>query len=435
MYVFGALALAAVAWIVSTPRLRPELTIGTVNNADMILMQRLSKDFEMRTGIHLNWVVLGESVLRQRLTVDIATGGNTFDVVTIGSYETPLWAEQGWLLPVDGFSSEYDYDDIFEVVRQALTYKGRLYAAPLYAESSFTYYRIDLFQKAGLEMPEQPSYEDIRRFAAAVHDPAHNVYGICLRGEPGWGQNMAYLSTLVYTFGGRWMDLDWKPQLTTEPWIRAVSFYVDVMKRYGPPGATTDGHNEMRALFANGNCAIWVDATSAAGYILDPSQSRVAGVTGFAKAPVARFPTGAAWAWSWSLAIPASTRNAAAARQFVKWATSRAYIETVGERFGWVLVPPGTRKSTYDNSAYRRAAPFATLVRDAILSADMRHPSVLPVPYVGIQYVEIPEFQAIGTDVGQEISAALSGRSTVKEALQAAQERAERAMRRGGYLK
>jgi ABC-type glycerol-3-phosphate transport system substrate-binding protein len=246
---------------------------------------------------------------------------------------------------------------------------------------------------------------------------------------------MAYLSTLVYTFGGRWMDLDWKPQLTTEPWIRAVSFYVDVMKRYGPPGATTDGHNEMRALFANGNCAIWVDATSAAGYILDPSQSRVAGVTGFAKAPVARFPTGAAWAWSWSLAIPASTRNAAAARQFVKWATSRAYIETVGERFGWVLVPPGTRKSTYDNSAYRRAAPFATLVRDAILSADMRHPSVLPVPYVGIQYVEIPEFQAIGTDVGQEISAALSGRSTVKEALQAAQERAERAMRRGGYLK
>ena len=129
--------------------------------------------------------------------MDISTGGNTFDVITIGSYETPLWAARGWLVPMDDLGADYDYDDIFEVIRQGLSWQGKLYAAPFYGESSFTYYRKDLFEKAGLAMPLQPTYEQIRQFAAKLHDPAHGVYGICLRGEPGWGQNVAYLSTLV----------------------------------------------------------------------------------------------------------------------------------------------------------------------------------------------------------------------------------------------
>ena len=430
----GAAAAALLVLFTWQHHSGPELTIGTVNNADMILMQRLSKEFERTSGIKLNWVVLGESILRQRLTVDISTGGNTFDLITIGSYETPLWAARGWLLPVDDLGADYDYDDIFEVIRQGLSYKGRLYAAPFYGESSFTYYRRDLFEKAGLTMPEQPTYAQIREFAGRLHDPAHNVYGVCLRGEPGWGQNVAYLSTMVHTFGGRWMDMDWRPQLTTQPWLDAIRFYVDLMRSYGPPGAVTDGYNEVRALFSNGNCAMWVDSTAAAGYILDPSQSRVASTTGFAKAPIGRVTDGSAWVWGWALAIPKSTEKVAIAKQFIRWATSKPYVRMVGNRFGWMLAPPGTRKSTYDSPEYQRSAPFALLVRDAILHANFTKPSALPVPYVGIQYVGIPEFQAIGTEVGQEISAALTGGTTIEQALELAQREAERELRRGGYL-
>jgi sorbitol/mannitol transport system substrate-binding protein len=425
----GLLASAALlAWILYHPDRRPELTVATVNNADMILMQQLASEFEKQSGVKLNWVVLGENVLRQRLTIDIATGSNTFDVITIGSYEAPLWGERGWLVPLDDLGTDYGYDDIFDVVRRGLSYQGRMYAAPFYGESTFTYYRKDLFQKAGLEMPVQPRYDEVRQFAGKLHDPEHGVYGICLRGEPGWGQNVAYISTLVHTFGGRWLDLDWKPQLTTPAWVEAVSFYVDLLRNYGPPGAITDGYNENRALFANGNCAMWVDATSAASYFLDPSQSRVATTTGFAKAPVAKVPNGAAWVWSWGLAIPTSSKQAALAKQFIKWATSRHYVDMVGERFGWLRIPPGSRKSTYEIPAYLRAAPFAPLVREAILSADYTKPSALPVPYVGIQYVGIPEFQALGTEVGQEINAALAGRATVEQALALAQADAVRAL-------
>jgi sorbitol/mannitol transport system substrate-binding protein len=420
--------LVVLAWLFYPSQNHAELTIATVNNADMILMQQLSPEFEKQSGVKLNWVVLGENVLRQRLTIDISTGSDTFDVITIGSYEAPLWGERGWLQPLDGLGADYDYADIFDVVREGLSYQHRMYAAPFYAESSITYYRKDLFQKAGLEMPAQPTYAEIRQFAAKLHNPQQNVYGVCLRGEPGWGQNMAYITTLANTFGGRWLDLNWKPQLTTPAWEEAVSFYVDLLRNYGPPGAITDGYNENRALFANGNCAMWVDASSAAGYFLDASQSRVAATTGFAKAPIAKVSTGAAWIWIWGLAIPASSQRAGLAREFIKWATSRHYIAEVGQRFGWLRIPPGSRKSTYEIPAYLKAAPFATLVRDAIVNADYNEPSALPVPYVGIQYVGIPEFQAMGTEVGQEISAALAGDVTVQQALASAQVDAERDM-------
>ena len=424
----GLLAgVVLLAWILYHPGRRPELTVATVNNADMILMQQLSSEFEKQSGVKLNWVVLGENILRQRLTIDISTGSNTFDVITIGSYEAPLWGERGWLVPLDDLGADYGYDDIFDVVRQGLSYRGRMCAAPFYGESAFTYYRKDLFRKAGLEMPVQPSYEQIRQFAQKLHDPEHNVYGICLRGEPGWGQNIAYISTLVHAFGGRWMDSDLKPQLNSRAWAEAVGFYVDVLSKYGPPGATTDGYNENRALFANGNCAMWVDATSAAGYLLDPSQSRVANTTSFAKAPIAKASNGPGWAWSWGLAIPTSSKRVEIAKQFIKWATSRQYIATVGERFGWLRIPPGSRKSTYEIPAYLQAAPFAPLVREAILNAGYTK-SGESVPFVEVQYVGIPEFQAIGAEVGQEISAALAGHATVQQALALGQAEAEHSL-------
>src|SRR5215510_9280694 len=412
-----------------------KLTIATVNNSDMIIMQRLSKQFGEKTGANLEWVVLEENVLRQRVTTDITTGGGQFDIITIGAYETPIWGKQGMLLAVDDLGDEYDYGDILEPVRNGLSYDGKMYAVPFYAESSFTFYRTDLFKKAGLTMPEHPTYDQIKEFAAKLHDTENKVYGVCLRGKPGWGENMAFVTTMVNTFGGRWFDKDWNPQLTSPAWKEAVNFYADLMKKYGPPGSSSNGHNEGRALFANGNCAMWVDATSAAGYIYDKSQSKVYDKTGFTSAPTAKVPNGAGWAWSWGLAIPKSSKQVDVAKQFLKWATSKEYVKLVGEQEGWTVVPPGTRKSTYENSEYKKAAPFAAFVMQAILAADPTHPTLEPIPYTGVQFVAIPEFQGIGTQVGQSIAATLSGQMSVDQALETAQQATERTMKRAGYLK
>lgn len=432
----GTVAIVAAALLGSTAIAQAQvtLTVATVNNSDMIIMQRLSTQFEEQTGINLEWLVLEENVLRQRVTTDIATGGGQFDVITIGAYETPIWGAQDWLVPVDDLGDDYNYEDIFAPVRNSLSADGTLYAVPFYAESSFTFYRTDLFEAAGLEMPTNPTYEQIAEFAAALHDPDNELYGICLRGKPGWGENMAFVSTLVNTFGGRWFDMDWNPQLNSPEWLEAITFYVDLLNNYGPPGASANGHNENRALFASGNCAMWIDATSAAGYIFNPSDSQVADVTGFTNAPIAVTERGAGWAWSWALAIPSSSQHVDEAKQFLAWATSEEYVNLVGETDGWTVAPPGTRLSTYENPAYVEAAPFAEFVIDAILAADPANPTAEPVPYTGVQFVAIPEFQGIGTQVGQSIAAALAGQMSVEQALQTAQSATERTMRQAGYI-
>ena len=180
---------------------------------------------------------------------------------------------------------------------------------------------------------------------------------------------------------------------------------------------------------------MWIDATSAAGRVFDPKQSKVADKTGFAKAPIAVTPNGAGWSWAWALAIPASSKKLDAAKSFLKWATSKEYVTLVGSSEGWVAAPPGTRKSTYDNADYQKAAPFAGMVLKAVLSADPSHPTKDPVPYTGVQFVAIPEFQGIGTEVGKAISGALSGGSTVDQALESSQASVTKTMTKAGYIK
>ncbi|MDZ3826431.1 ABC transporter substrate-binding protein [Pseudomonas monsensis] len=411
------------------------LTIATVNNSDMIRMQKLSKNFETEhPDIKLNWVVLEENVLRQRLTTDIATQGGQFDVLTIGMYEAALWGAKGWLEPMKDLPASYALDDVFPSVREGLSVKGSLYALPFYAESSITYYRTDLFKEAGLTMPERPTWEQIAGFAEKLTHKDKEQYGICLRGKAGWGENMALITTVANAYGARWFDEKWQPEFTGPEWKNALNFYVDTMKKSGPPGASSNGFNENLALFNSGKCAIWVDASVAGSFVTDKTQSKVADHVGFTFAPHQVTDKGSAWLYSWALAIPTSSKAKDAAKAFSAWATSKEYGELVAKTDGIANVPPGTRASTYSD-AYMSAAPFAKVTLESLKAADPSKPTLKPVPYIGIQLVTIPEFQGVGTQVGKLFSAALIGQTTVDQALAAAQQTTEREMKRAGYPK
>ncbi|RDI96412.1 sugar ABC transporter substrate-binding protein [Meiothermus sp. QL-1] len=432
LWKFFALALATGSLALA----QTTITIATVNNPDMIVMQKLTPEFEKANpGIKVNWVVLPENELRQKLTTDIATNAGSFDILTIGTYEAPIWGKNGWLVELKDLPATYDLEDIIKPVRAGLSYQGRLYALPFYAESSMLYYRKDLFAARGLTMPAQPTWNQVINWARTLHNPRGGVYGICLRGLPGWGENMAFISTLVNTYGGRWFDENWRPQLTSPEWKRAIGVYVDLVTRYGPPGVTGNGYTENLTLMAEGKCAMWVDATVAAGYLANPKTSKVADKIGFAKAPVAVTPNGSHWLWSWALAIPRSSKKVEAAKTFILWATSKDYIALVGRTQGWVSAPPGTRYSTYNNPEYQRAAPFAKVVLDSINTADPTKPTAKPVPYTGVQFVGIPEFQAIGTQVGQFIAGIVARRTSLDAGLAQAQAAVEKIMKEAGYLR
>lgn len=431
-----SIAAAAAGSTVRDAQAAESLTIATVNNSDMIVMQGLSKTFEQQNpDITLRWVTLEENTLRQRVTTDIATQSGQLDIVTVGLYEVPIWSRLGWLAPFDNIPQTYQVSDIFPSLRNGLAHDGVLYSLPFYAESTFTMYRTDLFKSAGLTMPEKPTWSQIGAFAKTLNDPQHGVYGICLRGKPGWGENMGQISEIANSFGGRYFDMKWKPQFTSPEWMRAVTFYVDLLKKYGPPGEVTGGYNENLTTFAGGKCAMWVDATVSASFLADPKQSQVAGKVGYAQAPYETTKTGSNYLWAWTLAIPKTTKHLSAAQKFIYWATSPDYIKLVAAKKGWAAVPPGTRMSTYKNPDYLKAAPFAPVVLKALEVADVNHPSSQPVPYSGISYVGIPEWQGIGQVAGQAIASALAGNVSVSQALETAQRSTTRTMTQAGYYK
>ncbi len=431
----GACVLASVAATLNFPALaETKLTIATVNNGDMIRMQGLTEDFTAKNpDISVEWVTLEENALRQKVTTDIATKGGQFDVLTIGTYEVPIWAKKGWLVPLDNLGADYDVDDLLPAIRSGLSLDGKLYAAPFYGESSMVMYRKDLFDKAGIQMPDAPTWDFIADAARKI--TGDGVYGICLRGKAGWGENMAFLTATANSFGARWFDENWKPQFDQPEWKNTLEFYTKLMKDAGPPGASSNGFNENLALFNSGKCGMWIDATVAASFVTNPKESKVADQVGFALAPDNGLGKRGNWLWAWSLAIPAGSQKVDAAQKFVAWATSKGYLELVASKEGWANVPPGTRTSLYANPEYQKAAPFAKMTLDSINSADPTKPTVKPVPYVGVQFVAIPEFQGLGTTVGQFFSAALSGETSVDEALAKAQEAATREMTKAGYIK
>ena len=425
------------------PAMPVTLTVATVNNPDMVVMQGLTRHFEAKHPmVKVNYVVLPENDLRQQVTADVATGAGKFDIVSVGTYEVPFWAKNKWLVSLEPFfksmsaaeSAAYNRADLLRPVMKALSVGGQAYALPFYAESSMLYYRKDLFARAGLAMPLHPTWDQVAWFARRFHNPSRGVYGILLRGLPGWGEQLALLDTIVNTFGGRWFNMTWHPQLTSPAFTKAVTFYVDLLRCSGEPGAISSGFTELETLMSRGNAAMYVDASVAAGYLADPNISNVAGNIGFAYSPMKITPKGSHWLWAWALGLEASSRHKGEAVKFLTWATSPDYVKLVARSRGWVAVPPGTRYSTYNSPGYRQAAPFAPIVEDSINTADPTDATLEKVPYTGVQYVGIPEFAGMGTTVSQFIASAIAGTDTVRRALQKAQQSVEETMKQAGYL-
>jgi sorbitol/mannitol transport system substrate-binding protein len=409
------------------------LTIATVNNGDMITMQKMTDDFtKANPDIKLNWVTLEENDLRQKVTKDISTKGGQYDVLTIGMYETPIWGKKGWLVPLKGLD---DPADILPSVAGGLSYNGTLFAAPFYGESSFVMYRKDLADKAGLKFTDSPNWDFVMDAAKKMTDRSAGINGICLRGKAGWGENMAFLDSMANSYGARWFDEKWNPQFDTPEWKAVLTDYLNIMKEAGPQGASGNGFSENLALFQSGKCGMWIDATSAGGHVASPQEAPlVADKTGFALAPDKGLGKHANWLWAWALAVPAGSHKVDAAEKFIGWATSRHYTDIVAAQKGWVGVPPGTRSSLYANPNYEKV-PFAKMTLESMNAADPLHPTVKPVPYTGVQFVAIPEFQGIGTKVGELFSAALAGQMSADEALKEAQSYTKAEMTKAGYIK
>ncbi len=404
------------------------LVIAIVSNPQMKDAISLAPEFEKATGITLKFVSLPENQARAKITASTATEGGEFDVVMISNYEAPQWAANGWLENLEPHMAAtpgYDEGDFIPSIKQSLSYQNQMYAVPFYGESSFLAYRKDLFQQAGITMPAKPTWQQIADFAAKLDDKANGVAGICLRGKPGWGESLAPFTTVANTFGAQWFDKDWNAKLTSPEFTEAANFYVDLIRQHGEVGASSAGFSECGTRYTQGNAAMWYDATVMAGTNEDPSSSKIVGKSGYAPAPVVKTQA-SGWLYTWALGIPKVAKDKDAAWKFMAWMTDKAYVQKVGQTYGWNRVPPGVRQSTYAIPDYAKAAAaYAKPTLDGIADANQQKVMANPVPYPGLQFVGIPEFQDLGTRVSQQLSAAIAGRESVEDALKQSQDYAQ----------
>ena len=395
-----------------------------VNNPQMEDLQALTEEhFTADSGITVNFTVLPENDVRDTIQTDFTSQAGQYDVATISNYEVPFFSTNGWLANLDSYVEEdtaFDQGDILEPIAAGLTGEdGSLYAEPFYGESSFLMYRADVFQEMGLTMPENPTWDEVAALAAQIDNKvpsAPDMNGICLRGQTGWGQVFAPLTTVVNTFGGTWFDEDFNAQVNAPEFVEATQFYVDLVTQYGEPDAANAGFTECLNAVTQGGAAMWYDATSAAGS-LEADDSPVKGKMGYVAAPVKETDS-SGWLYSWAFGIQEASDNKDAAWEFISWASSQEYEELVAEEFGWARVPAGKRASTYENPQYQEAAAaFYEPTQAAIEAADPLDPGVQPRPAPGIQFVAIPEFAGMAQEVSALVSSAIAGQTTVQEAL------------------
>jgi len=402
-----------------------------VNNPQMVDLQKLTADnFTKETGIKVQFKVLPENDVRDTIAQDVANQAGQYDVITISNFEVPFYAKNGWLTSMSEYIDKdpsFDQGDILKGMSESLTAEdGKVYGEPFYGESSFLMYRKDVFKKHGLKMPEHPTWQQVADFAAKLDGAEPGMKGICLRGLPGWGEALAPLTTVVNTMGGTWFDKNWDAQLKAPEFKQATDFYVNLVKSHGESGASQAGFTECLNSFGQGKAAMWYDATSAAGSLEDPASSKVAGKVGYVYAPVDKTKY-SGWLYTWAWGIEKASKNPDAAWKFVSWASSKKYEELVGKKLGWASVPAGKRTSLYENPEYQKAAAaFYKVTEGSIQNADPKNPGVQPRPTLGIQFVDIPEFTKLGTDVSQLLSSAIAGKGSVDDMLSQGQDMAQK---------
>jgi len=405
------------------------INVLMVNNPQMVDLQQLTaKNFTAQTGIRVNYTVLPENDVRDKISQEFSSQAGQYDVASLSNFEIPIYARSKWIAPLSGYlasDTAFNQADVLKPLTQSLSGQdGKIYGEPFYGESSFLMYRKDVLAAKGIQMPAKPTWQQVADIAAKVDKAQPGMAGICLRGEPGWGQIFAPLTTVVNTFGGTWFTADWKAQVNAPGFKSAAQFYVDLVRHHGEIGASQAGFTECLNNLEQGKAAMWYDATSAAGS-LEGASSPVKGKIGYAAAPVVKTASsGWLYAWSWSIEQASSHKDNA--WKFISWASSKQYEQLVGSQLGWSKVPSGKRESTYQNPNYVQAASaFAEPTRKAIEAADPRNPGVQPRPALGIQFVDIPEFPDLGTAVSQDISSAISGKKSVSSALNRGQQLAE----------
>lgn len=438
--VVGAGALAACGDGSSGDAGGSSIVVASVNNGPFMRLKGYVEEFTEKTGISVEFVTLTENDIRSKIQQDASVGGGQFDVVTLGTTDAGPYLDNGWTQPLQPLldamdadaAAEYDAEDFIAAnIAAYSSQENGLAAIPFYGESTMLMYRTDLFEGAGLEMPEEPTWAEIQEFAAALHDPGAGTAGMAIRGKAGYGENMYVFNTIMNAYGAQVADVGWTPGYESPEMAEALEFYKGLQRDTGAAEATSNGFTETLNLMSSGGAAIYYDATVAAD-VFESDDSAIKGKVGYALSPSGPGKGLTQAVSGWGVAVTAASKAPEAAFAFITWATSKEYVSLVAEKEGWLAVPSGSRTSTYTTPEYKSVAVYADLVLKSLETVEFEHPAVEDTPYVGNSLPNIPEWSGLGERLGQLLAEYISADGDTAALQSTAQKAAQQAFDDGG---
>ncbi len=394
----------------------------------------VTPEFTRLTGIEVTFEVIPPREMREKAVLDLSSRTGNYASHTADPMYLPLYAVNNWVEPLDLFLNDhrltdrawFDLEDVVPLWRRHNTYRGRLWGMPVEGEVTIHIYRRDVYEQLGLRPPE--TLEELRETARRAHNPARNLYGLALRGFRGAGQNMYIWPSLFRAYGGQWFDHAGRPTVNSEAGVRALEYYVSVLREFAPKGVENWNWPEIMEAFAAGTVAQYIDANSTASVIENPAKSKVAGKVGYQRWP--KGPTGkrVTSIWNWAMPVNAAlpARKKQATWLYIQWLASRPTqlrSATFKEAPDAVVRTGVNRISIWQDPGYRRVIAFTPDYADVVLTSLREDTDADWRP-------RIPEWPDIGEVMAIAIQEALVGRKTPKQALDDANAELRRILRR-----
>ncbi len=364
-------------------------------------------DFEESTGIKVNFNILPEDQILDRIQVDLASNTTEVDLVMYDFILTTQFAKAGWVLPLDELATKYDtnMDDFMAGFVDALSYDGTVYGLPVFGESTMLMWNKELFEKAGLSAAPTTKAE----FDAACEAlDAAGIPAIAMRGNRNPGGNIFIWTGFMLANGGQWFDEAGNITLNSPETAEATQYYSDLLNNYGIEGGANLTWDQVQLAFQQGKVAMAIDATNFVARLENPELSDVVGKVGYEMLP-ADLCTNAIGCWG--MAIPANSPNAEAAYQFMNWAlSSEQQLKNAME----AMRADVTRNSVLEDASYIEAYAYDNghwidVCKEAINTAK------------GDYRPRLPEWPKLGDAISVAVSNVTSNTMDAQAALDEAQ--------------
>ncbi|MDS0295187.1 ABC transporter substrate-binding protein [Halogeometricum luteum] len=396
------------------------INIGAVNHPWVSSIKPAIPVFEELTGIDVVWNILPEQQFRTKRLTDVSTGAGKFDVFFLDQVVNQF-AESGWLQPLDPYFDDgslydeqwYKPDDLFEATTWQAHgggYSDTWTGMPITVEVQTQFYRTDLYEKHGLEVAT--TLEGFRENAKTIHEEESDVVGTVGRGQKGYGMNIYVLNTFLREHGAElWENYPKDSGLDTDGAIAAAQWYVNLLREYGPDGASSQTWSDVLSTMQSGRAGhIVSDANLFWPNLIDSSSSDVADNVEIARVPAPESGQFGPNAYSWQIASSKNAKNSKQAFLFMLWATSEPTNT-------WMHLESdaafSVRRSVWENDEFRSRVgeKFAQV---SLESLEVAKPDPFDRKY--------PEW---GQKYSEELQKAIAGTKSPEAAMKRAAEKAQ----------